>query len=111
MAVKKIIVSTVDTRKFVEYMLYLGSVGGKITKKCKALKGLMLRAEVEVPSDTIIKQTPEMKVAAGAEYKDTESVVKKEDKPEGDSVAKKAARKTTSKKVEDAELSEDGAEE
>lgn len=109
MAVKKIIVSTVDTRKFVEYMLYLGSVGGKITKKCKALKGMFMRAEVEVPADTIIKQTPEMKVAAGPEYEDTEGVVQEEDSTESKKpVAKKTARKTTSKKVEDVELSEDG---
>lgn len=93
MEFKKVIVSTISTRKFVEGLLYLGSIGGQLEDNCTVIKGLYLRAEVMLPADTPVDETPEIKVAAGVP-------VKKEEKP----VAKKTtARKTTNKKKEDAE--------
>jgi hypothetical protein len=103
MAVKKVVISTIDTRKFVQYLLYLGSLGGNLTKKCTAIKGLFLRAEVEVPADAIIKQTPEMKVAAGPEYEIKEELL--EDVQEKTEVKSSEEDKTKQRgrKVKDAE--------
>lgn len=72
MKVKKVVVSTVDTRKFVDSLLYLGGLGGKLTENCVAIKGMFLRAEVEVSADAIVEQTPEMRLAAGLEYEAVE---------------------------------------
>lgn len=98
MEMKKVTVSTVSTRKFVEGLLYLGSLGGELTEQCVTVKGMFLRAEVMLPVDTPVKENQEIKVSPGL------PVVKKEDQSTEDkdatSKAKKTARKTA-KKVEE----------
>lgn len=95
---KKVTVSTVSTRKFVESLLYLGSVGGELTDQCVTIKGMFLRAEVLVDVDTPIKETQEMKVAPGLPVK----VEAQEKGSQGSEApkAKKTARKTAAKKEE-----------
>lgn len=61
---KKVTVVTVDTRKFVEDILKLGSVGGKITDDCVAYKGMLLRAEVVVPVSAVVETNERVKVSA-----------------------------------------------
>lgn len=101
---KKVTVSTVSTRKFVESLLYLGSVGGELTDQCVTIKGMFLRAEVLVDVDTPIKETQEMKVAPGLPV--TSGLpVKAEAQEKGSQgseapKAKKTARKTAAKKEE-----------
>lgn len=98
---KKVTVSTVSTRKFVENLLYLGSVGGELTDQCVTIKGMFLRAEVLVDVDTPIKETQEMKVAPGLPVK-AEAQEKATEAPK----AKKTARKTAAKKEEVVEPSQ-----
>lgn len=95
---KKVTVSTVSTRKFVESLLYLGSVGGELTDQCVTIKGMFLRAEVLVDVDTPIKETQEMKVAPGLPVK-AEAQEKGSQGSEAPK-AKKTARKTAAKKEE-----------
>ena len=101
--VKKVAVATLDTRKFVEALLYLGSIGGKITNKCVAMKGLMLRAEVEVDADTPVNTDSVIRLSAGVPYVKESSAVeeKKEDKP-----AVKRGRKPAEKKEDSPSTSE-----
>lgn len=98
---KKVTVSTVSTRKFVESLLYLGSVGGEVTDQCVTIKGMFLRAEVLVDVDTPIKETQEMKVSPGMPV---EVEVTVEDKPTPK--AKKTARKTAVNKEDTVEPSQ-----
>ena len=60
---KKVVVCTTDTRKFVDSLLYLGSIGGRLTDKCVAMKGVLIRAEVEVPVEVPVEETPVLKVS------------------------------------------------
>jgi len=62
MQFKKVVVASVDLRTFCEGVAYLGSIGGQITDKCMAIKGLILRAEVEVPWDTPVNESPTIQV-------------------------------------------------
>lgn len=95
---KKVTVSTVSTRKFVESLLYLGSVGGELTDQCVTIKGMFLRAEVLVDVDTPIKETQELKVAPGMPVASRLPVAP--EKPTEAPKAKKTARKTSAKKEE-----------
>lgn len=111
---KKVTVSTVSTRKFVESLLYLGSVGGELTDQCVTIKGMFLRAEVLVDVDTPIKETQEMKVAPGLPMAPGLPVKAEaqEKTPEAPKV-KKTARKTAAKKeevVEDSQAPEEDKE-
>lgn len=54
---------SVNTRKFVEDLLYLGSIGGYLDKTCPAIKGLMMRAEVLVPEDVAVELSPSIKLS------------------------------------------------
>ena len=54
---------SVNTRKFVEDLLYLGSIGGFLDKTCPAIKGLMMRAEVLVPEDVAVELSPSIKLS------------------------------------------------
>lgn len=99
---KKVTISTVSARKFVENLLYLGSIGGELTDQCVTIKGMFLRAEVMVDVDTPIKETPEMKVAPGLPIK-----VEPEENATVAPKAKKTARKSAAKKEEVVEDSEE----
>lgn len=90
--VKKVVVNTVNTRKFVENLVYLGSIGGVFDDSCKAFKGMFLRAEVTVPETTIVEETPEMRVAAGAPKEPAQAVKRVET-----TVAKEEPTKETPK--------------
>lgn len=105
---KKVTVSTVSTRKFVENLLYLGSVGGELTDQCVTIKGMFLRAEVMVDVDTPIKETQEMKVSPGLPIKE-EAQEKGSEGSRGMEApkAKRTARKTAAKKEEVAEDSKE----
>ena len=92
MKMKKVVINTVDTRKFVEGLIYLGSIGGKFDTSCSAFKGMFLRAEVLVPETTIVEETPERKVAAGAPKESVQSVKRVET-----TVAKEEPTKETPK--------------
>lgn len=95
MEMKKVTVSTVSTRKFVENLVYLGSLGGVIDDNCVTVKGPMfLRADVMLPVDVPVNETQEMKVAPGLPI-----AVEQEEKQEQPK-AKKTTRKIT-KKVEE----------
>lgn len=98
MEVKKVVVSTVSVRKFVENLIYLGSIGATFDDKCIAVKGLLLRAEVFVPVDEVVEETVEMKVAAGLPIKPekTEESKQQGKKPAAKKAAKKVAKKSVS---------------
>lgn len=51
---KKVIITTADTRKFITDILELGKQGGKLTDECKAYKGVFYIAEVLVPSNVVV---------------------------------------------------------
>ena len=51
---KKVIITTADTRKFISDILELGKQGGKLTDECKAYKGVFYIAEVLVPSNVVV---------------------------------------------------------
>lgn len=51
---KKVIITTADTRKFISDILELGKQGGKLTDECKAYKGMLYIAEVLVPSNVVV---------------------------------------------------------
>lgn len=102
MEMKKVTVSTVSTRKFVENLVYLGSLGGVIDDNCVTVKGPMfLRADVMLPVDVPVNETQEMKVAPGLPI----TVEQKQEQPK----AKKTTRKTA-KKAEDKPSDEDSEE-
>lgn len=95
---KKVVVTTLDTRKFVEAMLYLGSIGGVLTRECVAVKGMMLRAEVEVPEATPVKESQIIRVSV-------KSVTQRVSDKVVEAPAKKpVAKKTTTKKKEEDEV-------
>lgn len=102
MEMKKVTVSTVSTRKFVENLVYLGSLGGVIDDNCVTVKGPMfLRADVMLPVDVPVNETQEMKVAPGLPI-----TVEQEEQKQEQPKAKKTTRKTA-KKVEDKPSDED----
>jgi hypothetical protein len=78
MEYKKVSVASIDTRKVVEALLYLGSIGGELTKNCVAIKGLMLRADVELPWDVPVEESMIIKVSKGAKIVREEETPKKE---------------------------------
>lgn len=105
MEMKKVTVSTVSTRKFVENLVYLGSLGGVIDDNCVTVKGPMfLRADVMLPVDVPVNETQEMKVAPGLPI-----AVEQEEEKQEQPKAKKTTRKTT-KKTEDKPSDEDSEE-
>lgn len=63
---KKVVVVTVDARKFVEDILKLGALGGQLTEDCVAIKGMFLRAEVMVPKSAVVETNE--RVSVSAEY-------------------------------------------
>lgn len=92
---KKVSVTSVDTRKFVEGILYLGSLGGKITKNCVAIKGMMIRAEVELPWDVPVEESQTIRVSKQAKVEKLEAQVevKEEIKQEANKPKPKAKPK------------------
>lgn len=105
MEMKKVTVSTVSTRKFVENLVYLGSLGGVIDDNCVTVKGPMfLRADVMLPVDVPVDETQEMKVAPGLPIKvDAKQEEQKQEQPK--------AKKTTRKSTKNVETSENNSEE
>ena len=96
---KKVVVNSVDMRKFAEALVYLGSIGAEVTKNCLAVKGLMLRAEVELPWDVPVNETQNIRVS----MKDvisrddiSKDAPKKEEAPKADK--KPVAKRTTKAK-------------
>lgn len=108
MEMKKVTVSTVSTRKFVENLVYLGSLGGVIDDNCVTVKGPMfLRADVMLPVDVPVNETQEMKVAPGLPITvDAKQEEQKKEQPK----AKKTTRKSNNKKAEDKPSDEDSEE-
>ena len=90
MEFKKVVVNSVDMRKFAEALVYLGSIGAEVTKNCVAVKGLMLRAEVELPWDVPVNETENVRVSM------KDKIVR--DVPQEQEVKKPATKKTTNKK-------------
>lgn len=104
MEMKKVTVSTVSTRKFVEGLLYLGSIGGELTDECVTIKGMFLRAEVMLPVDTPVNETQELKVSPGLPVKKDQDKAVEENQVSPK--AKKTARKTAKKEEQVSEDSE-----
>lgn len=98
MRVKKVLVNTISTRDFVDSLLYLGSIGGVLTDKCAAYKGMFLRAEVEVDETTPIKESPILKVLAGEA---TKREIVESEAPVAKKTATKRVTKTAAKVKED----------
>lgn len=61
---KKVNVTTVDTRRFVQDLLALGAIGGVMDESCIAYKGILLRAEVLVPDDAVVETSERVKISA-----------------------------------------------
>ena len=80
---KIVSVKTINIRKAAEALLYLGSIGGKITDKCVAVKNMFLSIEVEVPWDVPVEKVVEGEIITVTR--------KKGSLPEGIAVEEKAA--------------------
>lgn len=87
---KKVVVATVSTRKFVEALLYMGSIGGEIDDSCTAFKGAMLRTEVILPEATPVTESQVIKVSVQPLQ---EKPAKEKIEVENPKPAKKQARK------------------
>lgn len=106
---KKVLVSTIDTRKFVDALIHLGSVGGEFNNSCTAFKGMFLRAEVLVPETAVIEETPEMRVMQGLP-KEVKKRVETEVKSEVQETTKVATKRAT-KTAKKVSVSEEGSQE
>lgn len=61
---KKVVINSVDMRKFVESVLAVGAVGGVMDSTCVSRKGLMLVAEVIVPDEAVVPVSQNVKITA-----------------------------------------------
>lgn len=59
---KKVIITTVDTRKFIQDVLELGKQGGVLTDECRAYKGIVYIAEVMVPENVVVNTSERVKL-------------------------------------------------
>lgn len=85
---KKVIITTADTRKFITDILELGKQGGKLTDECKAYKGVFYIAEVLVPSNVVVNTNERVRLdpnyVAEKTQEQKEAETFKEDTPKED---------------------------
>lgn len=94
MLTKKILVASRDTKKFVEAILYLGSLGATIPDGKGVFKGVRMRATLEVDEETYVQEDSVIKVVPPSKEEVKASIEeKKKERQKKDSPAKKKVEK------------------
>lgn len=90
---KRVEICSVDSRTFVRELLALGKQGATLPDDAGVFKGMMLRAQVEIDDDVLVKENQNVRVLPQEKGRIKDAVAK-------DAVDRKTAKKTATKKEE-----------
>lgn len=90
---KRVEISSVDSRTFVRELLVLGKQGATLPDDGGVFKGMMLRAQLEIDEDVLVKENQNVRVLPQEKGRIKDVVAKA-------AVERKTVKKTTVKKEE-----------
>lgn len=100
---KKVILSTINTRVFVQELIALAKQGAELTDKCVTFKTPTLTAELMIDDSVVVKQSPYVRVVPVDRKEDSVDAVVAKPKKATKRKAKKVINQVEEKQEEVAE--------